>query len=124
MLTVWLMLYQLLQLSESALYLWSIIFVVHHRGISPPWKVPANDWNKGLPDYKLASTFGNFMLIHKEQYITKYLIPLAISCFRLLYIIIQLNRFKITCLTDFFYNKCNYFNKQTILISSINIQKI
>ena len=63
---------------------------------------PVTVWNKGLPDCTLARTLAKFILIHREQYITKHLIPLAINGLSRFHIIIQLSRLKNTCLTDFF----------------------
>ena len=105
MLTVWIIKDQLLHLSQSALisgtlFLSYDISVYPLRGSSK--QVPGTVWNKGIPDCKLALTLAEFILIQRGQYITKHLISLTISDLSRFQIIIQLSRFKITCLTDIF----------------------
>ena len=65
-------------------------------------QVPLSISNKTLSDCKKGNTPVKLILLHRKQFITKHLIPLAITGLRRFDIIIPLGRFKITCLTDFF----------------------
>ena len=65
-------------------------------------EVPLSIWNKALPDCELGETPGKLILLqgnNSSQSIWSLLQLVGISLF---VIIIQLSRFKITCLTDFF----------------------